>query len=68
MNRDTEVKLQAIYLNSRQYMKNTMDDWEKVLDAFQKVIRESGNDPKVVKEALKYYDMLEEHMKEVQKK
>lgn len=67
MSRDTELKLQAIYLNSRQHMKNTMDDWEKVLDAFQKVIRESWNDPEVVREALKYYNMLEVRRKEVQK-
>ncbi len=58
-----KIKIQAIYLNSRQYMKNTEGDWEKVFAQFRKVLKEYDNDPSVMDLAQEMIIRLENFMR-----
>lgn len=62
MNKEQEAELRAIYLNSRQHMKDTYGDWEKAFDALRGAARKNGDRPEDIREALMYYDMLEKHV------
>lgn len=63
MNKEQEVKIQAIYLNSRQYMRDTLEDWEKVFGCFEKVLAESGKDQQVNKQIQKMIIKLENYLR-----
>ncbi len=58
-----KIKVQAIYLNSRQYMKNTEDDWERVFQQFRKVLKEYNNAPPVMELVQEMVIRLENFMR-----
>lgn len=58
------LKVQAIYLNSRQYMKNTEEDWEKVFGAFSKLLKKYDNDSWVNQQIQEAILKLENFMRE----
>lgn len=58
------LRVQAIYLNSRQYMKNTEEDWEKVFGAFRKVLNEYDNAPLVMAVVQETIIKLEDYLRE----
>ncbi len=64
MNKDQEVRLRVIYLSSRQYMKDTLEDWEKVFGCFEKVLIESGNDQEVNQEIQRLVVKLENYLRD----
>lgn len=54
-----DAKVQKIYENAREHMKNNPGDWEKVIRCFEKIhTRELDAD---IQEAIK---MLEDHLQE----
>lgn len=63
MNKEQEVKIRAIYLNSRQHMKDTLEDWAKVFGCFEKVLAESRNDQQVNKQIQKMIIKLENYLR-----
>ena len=58
------LKVQAIYLNSRQHMKNTEEDWEKVFEAFRKVLDEYDSAPLVMAVVQKTIIKMEDYLRE----
>ena len=60
-----QLKIQAVYLNSKQHMKNTPEDWEKVFGSFNKILKDYNNDPLVNDEIQKAIIQLEEYLREV---
>ena len=64
MMEEWRLKVQAIYLNSRQHMKNTEEDWEKVFGAFRKVLDECDNVPLVVAVIQEAIIKLEDYLRE----
>ena len=63
MDKRQEMQLQAIYLNSRQHMKDTTEDWEKVFNSFQRELKKSGNDKAVNKKIQELIIKLEDHLR-----
>lgn len=63
MNKDQAVRLRVIYLSSRQYMKDTLEDWKKVFSCFEKVLTESGNDKQVNQEIQRLVVKLENYLR-----
>lgn len=59
---DIHERLKAIYENCLAHMSDTYDDWGKAFDALRNTVRKAGDRPEDIREALKYYDMLEEHI------
>lgn len=58
-------EINAIYENCKVHMKDTPEDWQKVHDALNRVCEKYGNEPYVVKNALKAYDALEQYWKSI---
>lgn len=63
--KEWQLKIQAVYLNSKQHMKNTPEDWEKVFGSFNKILKDYNNDPLVNDEIQKAIIQLEEYLREV---
>lgn len=65
--KEWQLKIQAVYLNSKQYMKNTPEDWEKVFEFFNKILKDYNNDPLVNDEIQKAIIQLEEYLREARR-
>lgn len=54
-------EIDKIYINCRDHMKNTPDDWQKVYDALHRVYEKYGRDRWVLEQVMTTYDRLEEY-------
>lgn len=56
---DLMTQFEKVYDNCRTHMTDTIEDWEKALNALQGIARKAGGSQEAVRTALMYYDMLE---------
>ena len=63
MIQEWELRIQTIYLNSRRFMRDTPEDWEKVFECFRKVLDEYDNAPQVMEHVQAYIVRLEKYLK-----
>lgn len=59
---DIHERLKAIYDNCLAHMTDTPGDWERAFNALNAAVKNAGNKPEDVHEALRYYDLLEKQV------